>query len=150
MKWLKAIITVFGTAFLGMAGGQSKIGGKGTRRFGISGLALAMDGLGKRSWPLILLVPVLIMGYGDKSILMGWIGSEFLVRVAYGALLSLPFLFYGLKRWMVACIALVIAFQIIAGSVGYVSWFGDILIEDIVRYGVLGILIAFNLFFYRE
>ena len=141
MKILKAIFTTLATMIAGMYGGQKN---KGVRRFGIAGLAVAMDF--KRGWPMLFLIPVLIMGYGEKSILMGWIGNEILVRVAYAILLGLPFMFYGFKRGFVAVGALVIAFQVQAGSLGYISWFGDILVEDICRYGTLGVLIAFNLF----
>lgn len=128
-----------------MFGGQKE---KGARRFGISGFAVAMDW--KRGWPLLFLIPTLVMGYGENSILMKWIGIEFLVRAAYAFLLSIPFIFYGLWRWVIASGALIIAFQIHAGSLGHTDWFGDFLVEDAVRYSVLGLLIGFNLFFYRK
>ena len=35
-------------------------------------------------------------------------------------------------------------FAVRAGSLGHIPWFGDLLIEDIIRYGVLAILIIFN------
>ena len=143
MKWVKVIITAISTMFLGMWGGQSQ---KGARRYGISGLAVAMDW--KRGWPMILLIPVLVMGYGEKSWIMGVFQSEVLVRIAYAMLLSIPFYFYGLLRGAVASVLLIAAFQIHAGSLGYVPWFGDFLVEDIVRYLTLGILIAFNMFFH--
>ena len=146
MKWLKSIIVAIGTMILGMFGGQKE---KGARRFGIFGLALTVDGFQKRSWPLVLLIPVLVSGYGHNSWLMNLIGIEFLVRMAYAFLLSLPFLFYGWKRWIVSCVLLVGVFQIHAGSLGHIAWFGDLLIEDMFRYGILGILIAFNLFFHE-
>ena len=127
---------------LGMFGGQKS---KGARRFGIPGLALLMGKFKKNSLPFILLIPILIMGYGENSILMKWLGNDALVRIAYGIALSLPFLFYGIKRWLFALISLCIAFSIRAGSMGTV-WGMDILIEDMIRYGALGVLIAVNLF----
>lgn len=145
MKWIKAIITFLFTMIAGMFGGQKE---KGARRFGIAGFSVAMNW--KRGWPLLFLIPVLISGYGEKSILMKFIQIELLVRVAYALLLSLPFYFYGLWRGVIASIALIVAFQIHGGSLGHAEWFGDFLVEDMIRYGVLGILIAFNLFFYKE
>ena len=77
---------------------------------------------------------------------MGWIGSDGLVRVVYGLMLSIPFFFFGWKRGLVAAIALIGVFQVRAGSLGNISWFGDLLIEDIFRYATLGGLISFNIF----
>lgn len=145
MKWFKAIITFLSVTFLGMFGGQKE---KGARRFGIAGFSVAMDW--RRGWPLLLLIPTLVMGYGEKSWLMQTIHIEAVVRIAYALLLSIPFIFYGLWRWVTAAILLSTAFLIHAGSFGHINWFGDILIEDIIRYGTLGGLIAFNLFFYKE
>lgn len=139
---LKAIITFWAVTLAGMFGGQKQ---KGVRRFGIAGLAVVMDW--KRGWPFLFLIPVLVMGYGENSWLMGYISIEWAVRMAYAFLLSIPFIFFGPKRWGFAFLALLIAFQIEAGSAGYVSWFGDILIEDFIRYGTLGALMAFNMFF---
>lgn len=144
MRWLKSILVTLGTTFLGMFGGQKQ---KGARRFGILGLALTIDGFNKRAWPLVLIIPVLVLGYGENSVLYDKIGNDNLVRLVYGFLLSLPFLFYGWRRWIVACVLLIGAFQIHAGSLGHIGWFGDILVEDVARYGILGGLIAFNLFF---
>ena len=142
MKWIKAVFTTLSVMFMGMFGGQKE---KSVRRFGIPSLAFVMDW--KRGWPFLLLIPVLVMGYGENSILMKWIGIEFIVRIIYATLLSVPFIFFGLWRFLFAVVLLSIAFLIHAGSIGYISWFGDILIEDIIRYGVLGALISFNLFF---
>lgn len=141
MKWIKTIFTTLAVMIMGMFGGQKE---KGVRRFGIPSLAVVLDW--KRGWPFLLLIPVLIMGYGENSILMKWIGVEFLVRIIYAALLSIPFMFFGLWRGLIAMIMLSAAFLIHAGSIGYVFWFGDILVEDMIRYGVLGALISFNLF----
>lgn len=142
MKWVKAIFTSISVALMGMYGGQKE---KGVRRYGIPGLSILTGGL--KGWPFLLLIPVLILGYGHNSWLMDKIGIEWVVRLAYAFLLSIPFYFFGIKRGAVALASLLVAFQIHAGSAGYVSWFGDILIEDLIRYGTLGILISFNLFF---
>lgn len=142
MKWLKAVITVITGTILGMYGGQKE---KGARRFGIAGFSVAMDW--KRGWPMLFLIPTLIMGYGEDSWLMDKIGNDTLVRLVYAFLLSLPFYFYSMKRGLWAWVLLAIAFQIRAGSLGYWEPFGDFLVEDLIRYGTLMILIAFNLFF---
>ncbi len=126
---------------MGMYGGQKN---KSVRRFGIPTLAVAMNW--KRGWPLLLLIPVLCLGYGENSIFMSFLHNETLVRLLYGAVLSLPFYFYGFIRGCIASISLSVAFLVQAGSLGYWDLIGDILIEDIIRYGVLGILISFNLF----
>jgi hypothetical protein len=146
MKKIKAFITFLGTMFLGMFGGQKN---KGARRFGIPGLAVLMSWLSGefkcKYLSFLLLIPILIMGYGENSFLMKILGNDTLVRLVYGAILSLPFLFFGIFRWLIALISLVIAFIIRAGSLGQI-WGMDILIEDIIRYGVLGLNIAFNIF----
>ena len=98
---------------------------------------------------LLLIIP-LCMGYGENSWLMNVLHIEFLVRFVYALFLSIPFAFFGFRRWVVAAIALITAFQIHAGSLGHISWFGDILIEDILRYGTLGVLISFNIFLNKE
>jgi hypothetical protein len=150
MKRLKAIFVSLGVMVLGMMGGQGKIGGKGTRRFGIPGLAILAalsDGYSWKDLVFVLLVPVLIMGYGENSWLLSVCKVEWLVRMVYAAILSAPFVVFGLKRWLCAAVLLIGAFSIHAGSLGTVAWFGDILIEDMFRYGVLGLLISYNIFF---
>lgn len=145
IKIIKSIFTAATVMIAGMYGGQKN---KAVRRFGIPTFAVALNW--KRGWPLLLLIPVLVCGYGEDSVFMQLLHNEILVRVAYGLALSMPFYFYGLLRGCIASFLLVIAFQIQAGTLGYVSWFGDFLVEDMVRYGILGSLIAFNLFFYKE
>lgn len=146
MKWVKAIFTALATLFLGMYGGQKD---KNARRYGISTLGAVIGW--KRGLPLLLLIPVLVLGYGPNSWIGGFVGgNEVLIRLLYGFLLSLPFYFYGLRRGLVASVSLVLVFQVHAGSLGHIAWFGDFLIEDIVRYLTLGILMAFNLFFYSD
>jgi len=140
MKWVKAIFGFLGVLWGGLSGGQGKQGGKAPRRFGIPAICLLIG------WPVGLLLAIpLSIGYGVDSILGNWLGNiEWLIRVVYALLLSLPFLFFGLWRWVWAAILLVVAFQVQAGSLGHLNAFGDILIEDIVRYGTLGGLIIFN------
>jgi hypothetical protein len=131
---------------LGAYGGQKN---KGARRFGIPGIAFLVSLSSKLKWRsliFLLLIPILVMGYGENSALMGFLGIEWLVRLAYALLLSLPFWLFGPRRGAFAAVSLALAFQLRAGSLGHISWFGDILIEDIARYGVLGFLVAFNIF----
>lgn len=153
MKFFKWVAIIFSTITLGMMGGQGKIGGKATRRFGIPGLAFITslgDGFQLKDLSFLLLIPLLVMGYGENSHLMQIFGIDWLVRLVYSLLLSIPFFFFSWRRGLIAGILLVVAFQVRAGSLGHVNWFGDILIEDIIRYFVLGILIAFNLFVPRK
>jgi hypothetical protein len=140
MKWIKAIIAWVGIVVSGMYGGQKN---KAVRRFGIPAICLLIG------WPIgLLLVLPLSMGYGVDSVLGAWLGHiEWLIRLVYALLLSLPFAFFGLRRWVFASILLVIAFQIQAGSLGRISFFGDILVEDVIRYGILGLLIVWNVLF---
>lgn len=145
MKWIKVIAGWFGMVLAGLWGGQRD---KAVRRFGLPGLAFLtawrFDGFQWRDAAFLLLIPVLVLGYGENSHLMGFIGNEIAVRAVYAALLSLPFYFYGWRRGLFASVALIAAFQVMAGSLGRVGPF-DILIEDLVRYGVLAGLIAYNI-----
>jgi hypothetical protein len=129
----------------GMAGGQKF---KQFRRFGLPGLAFLtawrFDGFQWRDAAFLLLIPVLVLGYGENSHLMGLIGNEIAVRAVYAAMLSLPFYFYGWRRGLFASVALISAFQVMAGSLGKIGPF-DILIEDLLRYGVLAGLVGFNI-----
>jgi len=150
MNWLKAIIAWFGMVIAGMAGGQGKLGGKAPRRFGIPAIALFTGWSFGWSWKylaFLLLIPVLCLGYGVDSQLGAWLGhNEFLIRLVYASLLSLPFYIFGWIRGVVGSVLLVAAFQIHAGSLGHISWFGDVLIEDIIRFCTLAALIIFNIF----
>jgi len=145
-KLIKWLITIAGSAIFGMWGGQKN---KGVRRFGIPSFAVIMAWLsGNLRWKhlsFLLLIPILSMGYGVNSILMSLLHNEILVRLVYSLLLALPFIFFGIKRWLIASISLGVAFAIRAGSLGQI-WGYDILIEDIVRYSVLGFNIALNIF----
>jgi hypothetical protein len=150
MKIIKAIISWFSMLIAGMYGGQKN---KGTRRFGIPGLALLSSwwaGFSVKDLALLLLIPILCIGYGENSFIYGWTGNDFLTRIIYGFFLSVPFIVYGWWRFVVAAVLLPAAFSIHAGSLGYADWFGDFLVEDIIRYGVLGGLIVFNIFWRRK
>ncbi len=149
MDILKKIFAVFswlGMTILGMMGGQGKIGGKSTRRFALptlaTGFAVGWDGFRWTDLAYLLFIPVLSMGYGENSII-ATIGLhiEWLIRVVYALLLSIPFAFSGLTRWIISAIMLVIAFSIHAGTLGNTSWFGDFLVEDMIRYGTLASLV---------
>jgi len=146
LEVLKWVGTALATMVMGMRGGQKT---KGIRRFGIPGfsfMASLGDGFQWRDLVFLLLIPTLVTGYGQSSVLMGWLGADWLVRIVYALMLSIPFFFYGLKRGLTAAVALMVAFQVRAGALGSVFWIGEVLIEDMCRYGTLGILIAFNLF----
>jgi hypothetical protein len=147
MKWLKSIITSISIMLAGMFGGQKN---KGVRRFGIPGLSLLASWWAGFQWKdlgLLLLMPILMMGYGDNSVYMSVFKADWLVRLMYGLTLAIPFIFYGVRRFVVAVVLLPIAYLLRAGSLGHISFFGDILIEDIVRYLTLGVLISWCLFF---
>ena len=142
---LKQLLVAIWSIFAGMYGGQKN---KSVRRIGIPGfatLSALTDGFDWKDLSFLLLIPLLSMGYGVDSFLTQIFGSDSLVRLVYALLLSLPFYFHGIKRGAVASVSLAVAFQIRAGSLGSVGGF-DILIEDIARYSVLGLLIAFNMF----
>ncbi len=145
IKQIKGIFTIISTMLLGMTGGQKS---KGARRFGIPGLALTLN-IGKKfklkHLAYFLLIPILCMGYGENSFLMGVFNSDFIVRIVYGFLVSIPFIFFGIKRWFWTAGSLIIAFIIRAGALGSINGF-DFLVEDMIRYGVLGFWIAVNTF----
>jgi len=139
---IKSIFTFFSITLAGMFGGQKE---KGVRRFGIPSIAV-LTGWSSWGWKALfylLLIPILCMGYGHKSIFMQWFNNDTIVRIVYGATLGLPFMLFGWRRGLIACVALMIAFSIRAGSAGQV-WGMDILIEDIVRYGALALLVIVN------
>lgn len=140
MIWLIGILFVIGIIIFGMIGGQKN---KAVRRFGIPGgafLLALLQGVGWRSVAILLFIPTLVMGYGENSWLMGLFHNDILVRIAYAFLLAIPFLIFGILRFCIALPCLIIAFVIKAGSLGNIGGF-DLLLEDIIRYGVLAILI---------
>jgi len=139
MIWL--LLPIF--ILMGMWGGQWC---KGIRRFGIPGLATTSAGVKdikdkKVRWKvylLSLLSFLLALGYGENSFLMKVFKKDWLVRIVYGVLLSVPFLV--LKVW-VAPLLLAGAWSIRAG--GFVIYKDyDFLWEDFLRYSTLGSLIC--------
>ena len=140
-KLIKKIIQIITITFLGMYGGQKN---KGARRFGIPffSILIKFKELKFKSLAFLLLIPILCLGYGENSFLMQILGDDTLVRLVYGFILSLPFLFFGIKKWLLSAILLPIAFSVRAGSLGNIGNF-DILIEDILRYGTLGFVIIY-------
>lgn len=145
MKIFKAILAFIGMVFSGLWGGQKN---KAVRRFGIPGIALFTGFSFGWSWrylAFLLFVPVLCLGYGVDSVLGGFLGhTEWLIRAVYASMLSVPFVFWGWRRWAFACVALIVAFQIHAGSIASFNGF-DILIEDLIRYSTLGGLILYSI-----
>lgn len=149
MIWIIGILFVVGIVILGMIGGQKN---KATRRFGIPGAAFLfalIQGVGWRSVAILLFIPTLVMGYGENSWLMGIFHNDILVRIAYAFLLALPFLVFGLIRFAIALPCLIVAFIIKAGSLGTIDGF-DFLLEDIIRYGVLAVLIFVLMIFWKK
>ena len=145
LKWIKRIFTVISVTLMGMAGGQKGIT-KGVRRFGIPGLATLLGFFSKnkkKAWAFTLLIPILCIGYGENSFLMGIFNSDFIVRIVYGLLISIPFIVFGITKWLFTALSLMIAFSIRAGSLGSIGGF-DVLVEDICRYLTLGFWIAYN------
>src|SRR5574343_565612 len=129
----------------GMFGGQRN---KSVRRYGIPAIAVGMavkwDGFQWRDTCFLMLIPLLINGYGENSFLMSVLHNEILVRGVYALMLSLPFLLLGILRWVCSAVLLMAAFQVQAGSIGKLDGM-DLLIEDICRYSVLAGLILFNI-----
>lgn len=149
MIWILGVIFIIGVVALGMLGGQKN---KAARRFGIPGLAFLfalLQGLGWRSCALLLFIPTLAMGYGQNSFLFGFLHHEALVRIAYAFCLAIPFLIFGLVRFMIALPCLIAAFSIHAGSLGKIGGF-DFLIEDMIRYGILAVLVFVLMIVWRK
>jgi hypothetical protein len=144
MQVIKAIIAFFAGVFAGMYGGQKN---KAVRRFGLPVIATGFAMSIRFRWrylAFLLFIPVLICGYGEKSILGAIVGyNEVLIRIIYAVFLSIPFYFLGLIRGCIASVALIIAFAIRAGSLWTFGTF-DVLIEDICRYGTLMALVIVN------
>ena len=145
MNIIKAVLSWIGMTISGMWGGQQD---KAVRRFGLPAIAMGAGFSFGWKWKylaFLLFIPVLIMGYGVDSVLGGFLGHvEWLIRLIYSLLLSVPFIVFGAWRYILASVLLVVAFQIHAGSFGQI--FGkDILIEDFIRYGTLAGLVLFNI-----
>lgn len=154
MRLIKSVVAFFAMLWGGLSGGQGKQAGKAPRRFGVPAFAIGFGLSIKWSWKylaFLLFVPILSLGYGVDSQLGSFCGHiEWLIRLVYALLLSLPFYIFGLWRGVIASLLLCSAFQVYAGSLGNISWLGDILIEDICRYSVLAGLVIFNVLFNKD
>ena len=139
MIWL--LLPVF--VLMGLVGGQRI---KGIRRFGIPGLAVTVAGIKdikdrKIRWKrylLVFLMFLLAIGYGENSALMKVFKRDWIVRIVYGILLSIPFLILGV--W-IAPILLAGAWSIRAGGFKIYKTY-DFLFEDLIRYTTLGSLLC--------
>jgi hypothetical protein len=133
-----------------MTGGQLI---KATRRYGVPLLAAAFMYLGQekkrdkiKGLVLLILIPLLSMGYGQNSKLFSWLKKDWLVRLAYGLLVSIPFWFFG--GWY-ASIALPLAYSIrdkwlpLPSFKVYKDY--DFLWEDFFRFLTLGVLITLTI-----
>jgi hypothetical protein len=87
---------------------------------------------------LLLLVPILSMGYGTHSHLMKWLKNEKLVRLVYALLLYVPFGIISFN--ILGLLALVGAFQIETGKGWNIYRNYDFLLDDFFRASAL----AFN------
>lgn len=131
---------------MGMWGGQKT---KGIRRFGIPGLATTIAGIKDikdkklriKRYLLLVLSFILAIGYGENSALMKVFKKDWIVRIVYGCLLSLPFLVMGV--WA-APFLLAGAWSIRAGGFKIYKDY-DFLWEDLARYTTLGSLICYVL-----
>lgn len=151
---MKELLAFLGIMVGGMTGGQGKTGGKAPRRFGVPVIASVWalsQRIGWRSLAFLLWIPILSMGYGVDSQLGAILGHcEWLIRVVYAILVSLPFIVFLLWRWVVSAVLLIIAYAVRAGSIGNVPWFGDFLVEDIIRFSTLGGLVLFHGITYKR
>jgi len=90
-----------------------------------------------RSFFLLLLIPLLSMGYGIDSSLMKVLKKEWLVRLAYATFLYIPFALMSVPIW--GLIALILAFQVrIDKSIADFYKGYDIIYDDIVRAIAIG------------
>lgn len=141
----KKILSIVSIIVLWMAGGQYN---KAFRRFGITaiiiGLIIWKTNAGVAWWklsPLFLIIPMLFRGYGVDSWIAKVFKKEWLIRVAYASMLSLPMALAGiLQHKLIALLAIPLvigAFQIRAGSLFHIGK-KDFLIEDFFRSLSLG------------
>jgi hypothetical protein len=136
----------------GMSGGQGQQGGKAPRRFFAPLVAVGFGASIKWRWKylfFLLWIVIFSIGYGPNSVLHV-LQIEWLMRLAYALMVSLPFLVFGYLRWVISAVLLVIAFAIRAGSLGDIAGFGQVLIEDLWRYGTWGLLVILNVLFDRD
>lgn len=119
---------------------------KWTRRYGIP-LSSAMflyvhkKKEGKEKWRALIIGWLLIalsIGYGQNSTLFRILGGkDWLVRIVYGLIISVPFLFWGM--WYASPV-LALAYSFRAGGFKIGDKF-DFLFEDFVRFSVIGTLV---------
>jgi len=100
---------------------------------------------------LIPLIGILSMGYGINSRLGKYLKKEWLIRLIYAIMISIPLWIYAfitptvpLLNMVYVTAGLAGAFQIHAGKLGTVGTF-DILIEDLVRSFVFGVSLTWLL-----
>jgi len=148
MNILKSILAFLGMLLGGMAGGQGKLGGKAPRRFFAPLVALGFGASIKFRWKYLVFLSWIVifsMGYGvDSDIFRICMSNETLTRIVYAVLVATPFFVFGWFKALLSMAAIVIAFQVRAGSIGNIGWFGDLLIEDMARYGVWAICVIVN------
>lgn len=154
MNILKSVLAFIGMLWGGMSGGQGKQGGKAPRRFIAPAIATGFAFSFRFRWKylmFLLWIPIFSLGYGVDSHLGSWLGhTEWLIRAVYASLVAVPFAVFGLWRAIAAWLALVTAFAVRAGSMGFIGGFGDILIEDICRYGVWALCVILNVLFDKD
>ena len=140
---LKILLVILVT-IAGMIGGQRI---KGIRRFGIPGIASLITTFKllktkkkvyAKEYTMLVLMFLLALGYGENSFLMKLCKKDWIVRLCYGCLLSVPFLILG---FYFAPIMLMAAWSVRAGGIKLDNGY-DILFEDVIRYTTLGICIA--------
>ena len=135
------ILTIIIITVLGMIGGQ---GFKWARRYLlpiISTIYIVSKDRSKKAkaFLFLCLIGILSMGYGENSWLRKLLGgSDKLTRIAYGLIVSIPFLILG--KWY-AAIALPIAWSVRAGGFKITNT-KDFLFEDLIRYSTIGVLVV--------
>lgn len=127
------IVTVFGCI-----GGQNI---KAIRRYGITLMAIAIGIRRKKKFLSLVLTwigLILSSGYGEDSLLVKIFKKDWIVRIVYGTLLAIPFLFFHIYS---ALILLPVAFSF-RSSRHFNFLKMDWLLEDIIRYSTLGYAIC--------
>ena len=146
------LIFILTVMAFGMIGGQVH---KPARRFGVPILTVIYSiyndikdskGSKVRNLIFLLLAPILIMGYGENSKLLKIFKKDWIVRIVYGVLISIPFGLFVLANdlnffiYIICLASLVLAYSTKAGRLGHIGEF-DFLIEDMIRFSVIGRLI---------
>jgi len=129
---------------LGMWGGQRY---KIVRRGGIPTVATLSALNQKKKWKalgLMLLWGILSMGYGENSWLMKVFKKDWIVRIVYGVVLSLPIYILSWKVGLIGTLALPTAWSLRLPSFKIYKEF-DFLWEDAVRYTTLGVIITISI-----